>query len=68
VAADLPSLAVAAPGAFVPYVPSDAESLAKAISLLYVDESLRQQVRDKMFVRTWSQRAAEMEEFLDVAP
>ena len=68
VGADLPSLHQAAPGAFLPYTPLDARSLADAIDRLHEDASLRTALVAKGRVRTWADRAAELEAFVATLP
>lgn len=68
VGADLPSLHAAAPGAFLPYVPLDARSLADAIDRAHEDASLRAALVAKGRVRTWADRAAELEAFVATLP
>lgn len=64
VAADLPTVHDAAPGAFLPYVPGDPIDLAAAIDRLYADAALRQRLVDAGRVRTWAERAAEIDAFV----
>lgn len=68
VGADLPSLHDAAPGAFHPYRPGDPADLARAIRELYADEALRAEILAHARVRTWDDRAAEVEAFLAGLP
>jgi glycosyltransferase involved in cell wall biosynthesis len=65
VAADLPTIQDAAPGAFVPYVAGDEDSLVAAIEAASRDEELRARVLAAAKVRTWDQRAAEVEAFVN---
>jgi glycosyltransferase involved in cell wall biosynthesis len=64
VAADLPSVMEAAPGALYPYTPGDPASLAAAIDLVSRDEDLRRQLLAAATPRTWGTRAAEITEFV----
>lgn len=64
VAADLPTLHDAAPGAFYPYEPGDSASLAAAVTSVYEDQSLSESLVSAARVRTWADRAAELEAFL----
>ncbi len=64
VGADLPSLRRAAPGAFLPYRPDDPSALARALQRCMTDEALRVELLARATVRTWDQRAAELEAFL----
>lgn len=68
VGADLPPLHAAAPGAFLPYAPLDARSLADAIDRLHGDASLRAAIVAKGRVRTWAERAEELEAFVATLP
>jgi glycosyltransferase involved in cell wall biosynthesis len=63
--ADLPTLQSAAPGAYLPYRPDDAASLAGALRRLLTDDALRAELRAAASVRTWDTRAAEVEAFVD---
>jgi glycosyltransferase involved in cell wall biosynthesis len=67
VAADTPAIRAAAEGAFVPYRPGDPESLADALRRVLTDRELRQTVliAARQRARTWDQRAAEIEAFVD---
>lgn len=64
VGANVGSLNVAAPGAFWPYDPGDAESLHRAVECVYTDESARKELLEAAFIRTWEQRATEFDTFL----
>lgn len=64
VGADLPSLQDAAPGAFHPYKPGSSESLAEAIHAVVEDELLRARLLAAAEVRTWDDRAQEVEAFV----
>ena len=63
VAADLPSVMEAAPGALYPYTPGDPASLAAAIDLVSTDETVRLQLLAAATPRTWRTRASEVMEF-----
>ena len=67
VAADTGAVRAAAEGAYVPYVPGDAGSLADALDRASSDEDLRRTVvaRARARARTWGGRAAELEAFAD---
>lgn len=65
VGADTPALHDAAPGAFLAYPPGDPAALARALDRICVDEALRQRVLAARRVRTWAERAAELEAFLE---
>ncbi len=67
VAADTPAVRRAAPGAYVPYRPGDADDLAAALARAASDHALRAAVveRARSLARTWDQRAAEVEAFAD---
>ncbi len=65
VAADTPAVRAIAGHAFVPYVPGDAVSLRRALIRATTDEALRERVRARRPVRTWADRAAELEAFAD---
>lgn len=65
VGADLPSLREQAPGAFLPYRTGDAEHLAQQLDRACEDEALRAELIAAAPLRTWGQRAAEIEAFLD---
>lgn len=65
VGADLPTLHDAAPGAFVPYRPGDADDLAHQLTRACEDEALREQVVSHAVTRTWAQRAREIEAFVE---
>jgi glycosyltransferase involved in cell wall biosynthesis len=64
VAADLPSVRAAAPGAFHPYRAGDPADLARAIREVHTDEALRKRLLGNAIVRTWDDRAAEIEAFV----
>jgi glycosyltransferase involved in cell wall biosynthesis len=65
-AADTPAVRSAAPaGSFVPWKPGDPASLADALDRLDRDENLRRQTIEAAIVRTWADRAAETEQFVD---
>ena len=65
VGADLPSLHLAAPGAFAPYVPEDPADLARVLERVATDEAVRARLLDAAVVRTWDDRAAEVEAFVE---
>lgn len=67
VGADTRALQEAAGGAFLPYQPGDIGDLASALARMHDDEGLRARVRAASSVRTWDQRAAELEDFLQTA-
>ncbi|MEQ1508307.1 MAG: glycosyltransferase, partial [Myxococcota bacterium] len=66
VAADTPAIRAAAGDAFLPYVPGDPASLARAITLASTDPAVRASLiaRARGRARTWDQRASEVEAFL----
>lgn len=67
VAADTAAVRAAAEGAYVPYVPGNADSLVAALERACTDEPLRARVvaRARVLARTWDGRAAELEAFVD---
>ena len=65
VAAGLPSIQEAAPGATVSYEPGDPVSLASALRAAHDDPHLRQRVLGAAQVRTWEDRARQLTAFLD---
>lgn len=65
VGADVPSLHDAAPGAFLAYPPGDSQALANAIATAAADEVLRRRLLGAARVRTWDDRAAEVERFVE---
>ena len=65
VGADVASLRLAAPGAYLPYTPGDANSLHEAVERAYTDDTIRRELLDAAFVRTWDQRASEYLHFLE---
>ena len=64
VAADLPSVMDAAPGALYPYTPEDPASLADAIDRVSTDQRLRAQLLAAAVPRTWRMRAEEVTAFV----
>lgn len=64
VGADLPALHSAIPGAFLPYRPGDAPSLAWALRQAVDDPPTRRWL-GRALVRTWGQRAAEIAVFVE---
>ena len=64
VAADTPAIRSAAEGAFEPFRPGDAESLAAAIRRITADDELRARRVAAAPLRTWDQRAEELDVFL----
>ena len=64
VAADLPSVMDAAPGALYPYTPEDPASLADAIDRVSIDQRLRAQLLAAAVPRTWRMRAEEVTAFV----
>lgn len=66
--ADLPTLADAAPGAYLPYTPDQPESLRAALERLLAEDALRRQLSTRARVRTWASRAAEVESFVAGLP
>jgi glycosyltransferase involved in cell wall biosynthesis len=65
VAADTPAVRAVAGADFVPYQPGDARSLARALRRACDDEPLRRRLSAARRVRSWGQRAAEVEAFAD---
>ncbi|MBN2801217.1 MAG: glycosyltransferase [Deltaproteobacteria bacterium] len=65
VGADLPSLRDAAPGAFHPYRAGDADDLARAIEEVCGEETLRARLLAAAPLRTWADRAAALEAFVE---
>jgi glycosyltransferase involved in cell wall biosynthesis len=65
VAADTPAIRDAAGEAFLPYSPGDVDGLCGALTRLYRDEALRRVVLGRVRVRTWAERAAEVEAFVE---
>ncbi|MEO0604610.1 MAG: glycosyltransferase [Myxococcota bacterium] len=67
VAADTPAVRAVAEGAYVPYTPGDVGSLRKALVRATTDPRLRARVSTaaQQRSRTWTQRAAEVESFVD---
>jgi glycosyltransferase involved in cell wall biosynthesis len=65
VGADLPSLHDAVPGAFEPYRAGDPQSLAAALERVATDAATRERLRSKMVIRTWAERAGEVDAFVD---
>ena len=64
VAADLPSVMDAAPGALYPYTPEDPASLADAIDRVSTDQRIRAQLLAAAVPRTWRMRAEEVTAFV----
>lgn len=64
VGADTPALREAAGCAYHPYSPGDAEQLAAAIDAVERDEALRARLLAAAPIRTWAQRAAELDAFV----
>lgn len=64
VAADLPSVTRAAPGALSTYPPEDPAALARALERAHNDCELRRRLLAAAPLRTWEQRAEELEAFL----
>jgi len=65
VAADTPAVRDAAGDAVLYYRPGDAEGLSMAIARLYQDEGLRHALLGRVRVRTWAERAAEVDAFVE---
>jgi glycosyltransferase involved in cell wall biosynthesis len=65
VGADLPALHEAAPGMFHPYAPGDEKALGAAIDAVATDEGLRARLLANVRVRTWADRAEEVERFVE---
>ncbi len=67
VAADTAAIRDAAGGAYVPYTPGDVASLVRALDAACHDTALRRRVlkHARRRARTWEQRAAEVEAFVD---
>jgi glycosyltransferase involved in cell wall biosynthesis len=65
VAADTSALRSAAPGAYEGYLPGDVAGLAEALRRVRDDQALRDRLLAAATLRTWSDRAAELEQFLD---
>lgn len=64
VAADTPALQCAAPGAFEGYPPGEADALAQALRRVRDDPDVRRRLLEAATIRTWADRAAELELFL----
>ena len=64
VGADLPSLHDAAGNGFEPYTPECVSSLCSALKRVDQDEALRERLTKATRLRTWSDRAVELESFL----
>jgi len=64
VAADTGSVREAAGDAFEPYTPGDASDLAEALTRVDGDEALRARLVGAARLRTWADRAAELDAFL----
>lgn len=64
VGSDTPALRAAAEGMYLPAPPGDPVALASALDRLLRDEALRVDLRSRIRVRTWDERAAEIERFV----
>ncbi len=64
VAADTPAIRSVAADAFEPYPPGDAAELAAAISRVASDDAIRAELLRSAPLRTWDDRAAELDRFL----
>ena len=64
VGANTPALHAAAPKAFLPYEPGNAQDLGEKLRRLYFDSALRADVLSHAYLRTWDQRAKELLAFL----
>jgi len=65
VAADTPAVRDAAGDAALYYPPGDVDALVGAIDRLHGDEGLRRSLLGRVRVRTWAERAAEVEAFVE---
>ncbi len=64
VAANTPAMRDAAEGMFHPYEPGNVDDLVRALQEAYSDEHLRKRLLSRARVRTWAQRAAEVDDFV----